>query len=62
MSNAGDNADFLVYKEIIISPFPRKYPRTKLYEFMDKHWDNILIFMKYIDKRQDNENIYGPGF
>lgn len=57
MTPAADNADFLVYKGIIIAPFPRKFKREKLYEFMERNWDVIMHFKNYIDKRQEDEDI-----
>lgn len=55
MANVGDNANFLVYKGVVIATFPAKFKRVKLYDFMDRHWDRIIEFKTYIDKRQDDE-------
>lgn len=55
MANAGDNANFLVYKNIVIATFPAKYKRTSMYDFLDRHWDRITEFKNYINKRQDDE-------
>ena len=55
MSLAVDRADFLVYKGIVVATFPFKFSREKMYAFLDRHWDRIGIFLKYIDSKVDDE-------
>ena len=55
MANVGDRANFLVYKGVVIATFPAKYKRTKLYDFLDRHWDKIIEFKTYIAERQKHE-------
>ena len=55
MSLTTDSGSFLVYKKIVVSTFPRKFPREKLYDFLDRNWDVITHFMKYIDEREEED-------
>lgn len=53
-----NKVDYLVYKNIVICSFGIGRDRNKIYEFLEKHWvERIHPFIKYINKRREDEDI-----